>query len=265
MGYINALPVEWGLEAAGLDRLVDIKTGPPTELNDLLARGELDLSPVSTAAALEHADDWLVVDDFCIGSHQRVASVVLVSQVPVEELDGRSIGVTPESATSVKLLEILLREHWKVKANLVDIEADTPAKLHIGDSALRIVWGEAASPMKIYDLAEAWHRFTGLGFAFGLWCIRREFVRENPDQARALCHLLALSRELSRVDSSAAVELGRAKLYTGPSREAVAGYFDLLKHDLDDSISAGIARFVELLGYPGDRLRYYNPKDTTIF
>ncbi len=77
------------------------------------------MSPVSSVAAAERADEWLVLDNLCIGCSGEVGSVILQSAVPVEELDGLEIGVTEASATAAKLLKILLDQYWQVEVRFV--------------------------------------------------------------------------------------------------------------------------------------------------
>ena len=120
MAYINTLPVDWGLVHSPLGRQVKVYRGTPTTLNRLLAEGKLDVSAVSSVAAIEHAEEWVVLDHLCIGCRGEVGSVILHSDRPVEELNGRSIAVTAASATAARLLEILLARHWKVAVDLVE-------------------------------------------------------------------------------------------------------------------------------------------------
>ena len=175
MAYINTLPVDWGLVHSPLGKSVKVYRGTPTTLNRLLAEGKLDVSAVSSVAAIEHAEEWVVLDHLCIGCRGEVGSVILHSDRPVEELNGRSIAVTAASATAARLLEVLLARHWKVDVDLVAQDRPAPARLLIGDTALRTA--QCGTAGFIYDLGLAWRDFTGQNFVFGLWCIRREFVR----------------------------------------------------------------------------------------
>jgi len=59
-----------------------------------------------------HSERYLILPDLSISSVGPVASVLLFSRVPVEELDGREILLSAESATSVNLLRILLSKRF---------------------------------------------------------------------------------------------------------------------------------------------------------
>jgi chorismate dehydratase len=97
-----------------------------------------------------------------------VTSVLLRCHRPLSQV--RVIGLDPESRTSNILIQVLMRDHFRishrVKYSLHDDEAD--ARVCIGDRALR-----AAPAVETYDLAGEWKRMTGLPFVFAVWAVRR--------------------------------------------------------------------------------------------
>lgn len=253
MAYVNTLPVDWGLVNGPLGKLVQMHRGTPSDLNRLMAEGRLDLSPVSSVAAARHADEWLVLDDLCIGCRGEVGSVILHSDRPVEELDGRPIAVTNASATAAKLLEVLLAGHWKVKAELAPQDAPAGSRLLIGDSALKTAQSQSSG--FVYDLGLEWRKYTGGDFVFGLWCVRREFAQEHPHETRALHQLLRTSYALGRVAAHrVAVEASRI---TGLPEATIRDYYRKLVYDLDDQLWTGLTRFLGLLGYGAARLERF--------
>jgi chorismate dehydratase len=281
MAYINTLPVDWGLVRGGLGDWVTLHRGTPTTLNRLLADGQLDASPVSSVAAAEHAADWLVLDHLCIGSRGEVGSVVLHSAVPIRELEGRSIAVTAESATAAKLLRVLLERHWKVQAQLIRDNESSGARFHKGQnqellltrngsrqfpSLARLLIGDPALKTAqldphglIYDLGKVWQDYTGRGFVFGLWCARREFVENRPEEARMLYHLLRASRALGLVENAKVV--AEAATVTGLSESKIKSYFTKLVYDLDEELWEGLNHFLSLLGYDPGLLQRFGEAD----
>ncbi|MEW6350699.1 MAG: menaquinone biosynthesis protein [Thermodesulfobacteriota bacterium] len=253
MAYINTLPVDWGLVHAPLGKLVEIVRGTPTTLNAMLARGDLEVSPVSLVAAAEHSDEWLVLDHLCIGCRGEVGSVILRSDRPVEELDGRTIAVTTASATAARLLEILLARHWRVTADLVPGDNGAACRLLIGDAALKTVHSKTGG--FIYDLGLAWQELTGLDFVFGLWCMRRSFAEDHPSDAWAIHHVLRMSHELGLRETPRVVE--EASKVTCLEEAIIRSYFGKLVHRLDSGLWAGLHRFLDMLGYDPDRLRVF--------
>ena len=112
-----------------------------------MAEGTLDMSVVS---AVEYARDATTA----ICSYQTspspadgpVRSVMLFSNLPAQELTGKTVVVSKSSMTSVALLELLFEHVWQAKpiftlgdAELTDIaqfDDRSDARLVIGDAAL---------------------------------------------------------------------------------------------------------------------------------
>src|SRR2546421_9555020 len=103
ISYVNMAPVFYRLDAE-----VDEVQGVPTELNDRLLSGELDLAPISSIEYARHADRLRLLPRLCVSSEGAVESIQLVSRKPLEQV--RTIAVTPESATSVVLTKGLIPE-----------------------------------------------------------------------------------------------------------------------------------------------------------
>ena len=253
MAYINTLPIDWGLVTSSLGTMVNLRKGIPTTLNQLLAQGQLDVSPVSSIAAAERPEEWLVLDGLCIGCRGEVGSVMLLSDMPVEELGGRDIAVTSASATAVRLLDLLLRKHWRVKTFFVSEDRHADARLLIGDPALKAVQSNPSG--YVYDLGQAWKDYSGQGFVFGLWCVRRHFAEERPEETWAMYHVLQASYAMGRSDISRVVT--EAARLTGLAQEPVAGYFRKLVYDLDDTQWKGLITFLSSLGYDGGALEKF--------
>jgi chorismate dehydratase len=260
MAYINTLPVDWGLANSPLGRLVSCRRGAPTTLNRLLAEGLLDVSPVSSVAAAEHADEWLVLDHLCIGCSGEVGSVILQSAVSVDELHGLEVAVTEDSATAVKLLKVLLNQYWRVEVRFVPQDHPAAARLLIGDAALRTAQLESAG--FIYDLGQVWKDFTGMDFVFGLWCVRREFAQEYPRDTMIIYHLLRTSYALGQWENQKVV--AEAARVTSLSERTLAAYYQKLIYDLDDDLWTGLRHFLTLIGYKHDRLRTFGESKSWI-
>ncbi len=255
MAYVNTLPVDWGLVNSPLKELVTIVRGEPTTLNSLLATGQLDVSPVSSVAALEHAADWLIFDHICIGSRGAVGSVILQSDTPVEQLSGKAVSVTSASATASKLLKVLFAKHWKTDVTFVRQGIAAPARLLIGDAALKAAQSDFTG--YTYDLGQVWKDFSGQSFVFGVWCVRKEFVREFPQETRAIYHLLLTSYSMGLAHWSSVVD--EATEVMGLDSNIIADYFPKLVYQFDSGLWAGLETFSGLLGNKPDVIRTYRP------
>src|SRR5205823_177334 len=61
IGYINCYPVYGAIDRGVTPLAAELVTGTPSELNDLLAAGELDLSVVSAVEYARHARDYILL------------------------------------------------------------------------------------------------------------------------------------------------------------------------------------------------------------
>lgn len=145
----------------------------PAKIARQLIDREVDVALVPVAI-IPKLEEYHIIADFCIGAEGPVASVCLFSEVPLQEI--KRIYLDYQSRTSVALLKILVRDHWKLSVEFIETTGDyqdkikgTDAGLVIGDRALA---QRHISPF-IYDLGEAWLRFTSLPFVFAAWISNR--------------------------------------------------------------------------------------------
>ena len=200
--------------------------GVPSQLNALLASGELDVCPSSSFEYALHPELYRILPRISISSCGAVASVLLFSRVPIEKLDNQLVLLSSESATSVNLLRILLTKRYGCRCSYRqanqpcgDALQQAPAVLLIGDSALKA--SLQLPDVHIYDLGKLWHEWTGLPFVFALWLCTRRAACEHPAEVHRLAqHLLAVKtqsrRELDTLADSApeAEWMGRQGLIT---------------------------------------------------
>src|SRR5919107_6011026 len=95
-----------------LNAEVEEVQGVPTELNRQLLDGQLDVAPISSIEYARHASSLRILPRLCVSSEGAVESIQLVSRLPFSQI--RSVAVTPESATSVVLVKVLLPQAAQV-------------------------------------------------------------------------------------------------------------------------------------------------------
>ncbi len=183
IGYINCYPVYGAIDRGEVELAAELVTGTPSELNDLLAAGELDVSVISAVEYARNAACYNLLPDLAISCDGPVRSVMLFTRRDVRELSGATCLVSASSRTSVLLLELLCREVWNVRPAFVEARAEATdlehlrtlpheAVLVIGDPALLL--SVAGTYPHQYDLGEVWKQWTGLPFVFAVWAARRE-------------------------------------------------------------------------------------------
>ncbi|MBT3362066.1 MAG: menaquinone biosynthesis protein [Chloroflexi bacterium] len=186
--YLNCYPFYYHMfEHQSIDG-VDIVAGYPTDLNRMMISGQLDMSPISAATCAQLGDDVVLLPDFCLSSEGYVGSVVLRSKVPIEDLDGRIVGVSSASHTSVVLLKILLEYYYDVKP--VYFKTDPNPELDGMDAVLLIgndAMIESREPVSYsYDLGELWLRKTGFPVVFAVFAVRKSSIKAHSLQINAV-------------------------------------------------------------------------------
>ncbi len=245
--YSNCLPVHAQLLAVPSADL-RVVHGTPTELNQALARGAIDVAPCSSIEYAHHADRYRVLPGLVIGSRGRVQSIRFESTRALTELTGQSVAVPTASASSVVLLRILLELRYGSSANLTwyeqlaeadPIRQGAAGALWIGDQALQ---RPQLADRLVYDLGELWTEWTGLPFAFALWQTR--LGSEHDTELRVLAARLHESLRASLKDPHQLAEQ-YAPRYGLPAAQ-LAEYWTGLHYALDETMQRGLLRFYEL-------------------
>jgi chorismate dehydratase len=248
--YMNVAPIYYGLDnglaAQGISQKIQLISGPPNSLNQMMIDGSLDISPVSSAAYARCTREWLILPDLAIACHERVLSVLLVSRRNIASLTGRRILITDESSSARDLCRLIfslkgVRPEFvvgKVKGPS-QLPKGIDAALVIGDSALSQLWGRVFP--NIYDMGTLWWHMTGLPFVFAVWAVRKEFARNYPERVDAVLALLKASRSLGSENMASIVDKACVKLGIDVSTARL--YYDSLVYDLADREKEGLELF----------------------
>ena len=253
--FLNCLPLFWGLARTGSLLDMDLRTDTPDGLNDALAAGDLDMGPISLLEYLRHADDLVALPDIAVGSDGDVMSCLIISQVPLEQLDGQPVALGSTSRTSVRLAQLLLAERVGVQPeyhvcppDLRTMMTEAKAAVVIGDAALRAALYEAPRMgLQVHDLGRMWKDWTGLPFVFAVFAARRDFLAREPELARRVHADLLASRDLSMTEVSKVCE--QAAQWEEFDAETLERYYTTaLDFSLGEAQLAGIAEFARRVG-----------------
>ncbi|HOO73231.1 MAG TPA: menaquinone biosynthesis protein [Spirochaetota bacterium] len=188
INYLNCFPFYYHMFEK--DPLPGVRVVPaiPGDLNLMMADGSLDMSPMSAGAYPDMQEKLVVLPDFCLSSIGYVRSVVLQSRVPIEELDGKRVGLTSASKTSVVLLKILLEKYYGLRPAYSTVPPrpsfeNIDAALIIGNDAML----EPDEPIEyIYDLGDLWMRKTGHPVVFAIFAVRIKALPGSSEQVRRI-------------------------------------------------------------------------------
>lgn len=179
VSYLNTLPFIYGLNHSGdfknhFSYSLDIPSVSAQKL--LTNQVDIGLVPVALIPNLENPH---IIGNYCIGAVGAVKSVVLYSQVPLNEIT--HILLDYQSRTSVNLVQVLCKHYWGVSPQFVQAEigyentiAETTAGVVIGDRTFALAGKYAYT----YDLAEAWYKFTNHPFVFALWVANKPIEKD---------------------------------------------------------------------------------------
>ncbi len=181
--YLNSEPFYYQLVRDD----IELKDLVPSALSRAAEQGEIDAGPLPLVDYLRLQDHFVHLAQFCIATIEKSRSVLLYSKRPIQNLEGAAIGVTSETSTSKRLLEVLLTYRFNVKPHsYVTLKDPNDAFLIIGDEALRRRYGVPSYPYR-YDLGEEWYRWTRMPFVYALWGIRRDI---DPQRSTYLENVL---------------------------------------------------------------------------
>ena len=156
VSYLNTRPLLLGMEQSPFNQSIDLRTSYPAQIAQALLEDTIDIGlvPVAIMPLLTNPQ---IVSTYVIGAEDKVASVALFSELPLERI--QKVYLDFQSRTSVALAKILFKHFWKkevefLNANEQYIEqiSGTTAGIIIGDRALARL---TQFPF-VYDLGEAW-------------------------------------------------------------------------------------------------------------
>lgn len=245
--FINCFPLYYGLIQNRVLLDMELRKGTPKELNQMLADNLLDLAPIPSIEYARHFRELVLLPDISVSCDGEVMSIVLVSKVPIDRLDGRRVALTNTSATSQVLLRILLARRYKAapeyfvsppRLGSMLMEAD--AALLIGDEALRAHY-ELRGQANVYDLGREWKDWTGQAMVFAVWAVRREYWQRFPQQVLAVKRALTESMHLSLQNlPDVAAKAAEWEVFTP---EYLQQYFTSLRFDFDRRQQEGLLTY----------------------
>ncbi|MFC8232360.1 menaquinone biosynthetic enzyme MqnA/MqnD family protein [Streptomyces sp. NPDC056661] len=260
--FLNCLPLYWGLARTGTLLDLELSKDTPEKLSEQLVRGDLDIGPITLVEYLRNADQLVAFPDIAVGCDGPVMSCVIVSQRPLEELDGARVALGSTSRTSVRLAQLLLAERYEVSPDyytcppdlgLMMQEAD--AAVLIGDAALRASLHDAPRlGLQVHDLGQMWKEWTGLPFVFAVWAARKDYLAAHPAMVNEVHRAFLASRDLSLEEVTKVSET--AARWEVFDAELLERYFTTLDFRFGEAQLEGVREFARRTGptsgFPAD-------------
>jgi chorismate dehydratase len=196
ISYLNTAPLMWDFEHGDASRQFDISYTLPSSCARALEAGTADIG-IIPAAAYASIPGLQILPGVAISSRRPVRSILLVSNIPVEEVS--TVALDTSSMTSVALTKVIF-EKWigsgrtftSMPPDLDTMLASSDAALLIGDPALQVDRSRYYS----LDLAEEWIRYTGKPFVFAFWAVREKAISgRSADEIADLAGIFQRSRD----------------------------------------------------------------------
>lgn len=165
--FLNSAPLT--IEVAE-DEFFDFEYVVPSEGARQLVEEEADIALLPVAAMAE-IGGLEVVPGPCIGANGRVDSVVIVSEVPLDQVE--RLYVDSASRTSVILARIFMESVGRGNLPFVRLDAKEILNHVKGSDAGLLIADVAFKSSRRFkyrhDLGDAWKRLTGEPFVFAVW------------------------------------------------------------------------------------------------
>lgn len=242
ISFINTLPISLPLQKGAIALNCTQVYETPAKLNDMLQSGDLWLGAMSSFFFLQDGR-FELFKNISISGGGKVGSVLLFSKRALKDLNSASILVPDSSATSIKLLQLLLKDEHNVEPVLRKQDGrfenesdcflagkDFDALLLIGDRALKQDEQLSKQPgVRRVDLAQWWFKRFSLPFVFGVWGARKDWAENNRKEFEQISSALYSACQLGLGEMFEQV-LNEASVLSGLQTKRLSCYY---RNELD--------------------------------
>jgi chorismate dehydratase len=237
VSYLNSRPFLYGLKNSIVAKEIDLSLDIPSKVAAKLAFNLADVGLIPVAG-LEDLDDYQIIGNYCIGSVGKVKTVVIASDVPLDEIE--TVLMDYQSRSSVLLAKVLAKFYWKKSFNWENTCNDFQ-NVSIQGKTAGIVIGDRVFDIEnkfryIYDLSEEWYNFTRLPFVFAVWATNGKVSKSFE---KAFNNALAFG-----IENLPEIILMEQSNYKNVD---IADYFTRnISFELDEAKKDGMKKFLEL-------------------
>ncbi len=237
VSYLNSKPFLYGINRFPVSDQIDLSLDIPAKVASKLAYNIADIGLIPVAG-LDDLESYSLVSDYCIGAVEKVRTVVLVSDVPIDNIE--TVLMDYQSRSSVLLSKVLAKFHWKKKFAWENTCNGFQNKSIKGTSA-GVLIGDRVFDVEnrfryCYDLSEEWYRLTGLPFVFAVWAANKKISRSfETDFNKALAFGVENIADVVRMEQS-----------NYPNVNIQAYFSENISFELDSKKLEGMKLFLDL-------------------
>ncbi len=175
VSYLNTLAFKYGLDNyPNVSDYFDIQLDIPSVCAEKVIQNKVDLGLIPIAG-IPQINNAKIISNYCIGALKKVRSVLLVSDLPLKEID--TVLLDYQSKTSINLVQILSKFYWNISPKYIAGSAGYEQLIE-GNKAGVIIGDRTFFLRKeykySYDLSEEWNKFTGLPSVFACWVANKD-------------------------------------------------------------------------------------------
>ncbi len=176
VSYLNSKPL---IEPLMNNPAVQVHFAVPAALLDLISRGQVCCALLPMVDYQASPLDLLLLPVGGIACDGPTLTVRIFSRVPPQRIT--HLHADTDSHTSVILAQVILREFYGVRPEVIPLQADSGAAdihrheslLLIGDKVVNAAPPPGEFPWQL-DLGQQWKQFTGWPFVFAMWMMRAD-------------------------------------------------------------------------------------------
>jgi len=237
ISYLNSRPFLYGLENSPVRDEIEIKLDIPSKTATKMVSDSADVGLIPVGA-LTDLKDYQIVSDYCIGAVGAVRTVVLASDVPLEEVE--TILLDYQSRSSVLLTRVLAYYFWKKQFRWENTSGSFEKKSIFGKKAAVVIGDRVFKVEKkhpyIYDLSSEWMKFTGLPFVFAVWVTQKQLP----------ARFLDLLNQAVAFGVESVPEVEKAERLNYPGVDIFEYFTKNISYLLDEQKKAGMNHFLNL-------------------
>ena len=238
VSYLNSKPFLYGLSKSPVSKDIEMKVDFPSKVaeNLILDHTDIGLIPVGALSNLKY---YQLFGNYCIGAYGNVRTVVLASDLPIEEID--TILLDYQSRTSVLLARVLARFFWKREFRFIPAYDGFENNSIKGSTAGVVIGDRVFNVEKRYkyhlDLSEEWINYTGLPFVFAVWVANKNVSEQFKEDFNK-----ALDFGIKNIS-----EIAQTEQANYPDVDIFEYFSRNLNFDFDDRKKEGMRKFLELV------------------
>ncbi len=240
--YFNSVPFYERLEK----RQFKILPVTPRRMGVLARQGSMDAGLFSLMDYVRQRESFEILP-YCIATRDHVKSVMLFSNHGWHDLEGKVIGITDDTATSVHLLKVLLKKKYGVQATFQRLHSGVndldgfDAVLLIGDEALKANKHGLNGFELCFDLATEWYEWQNLPFVFAVLAVRKSL---DPERKQELGEIIRYSLDSCEDDLESIGKVHAARI--GLTSDEAGEYLRCFTYKLGEREARAIEVFESL-------------------